>query len=201
MSLNAREMTQRTTLSDVLTGRATVPDLVRDAVLVVAYAALVGVTAQVVIHLPFTPVPVTGQTFGVLVGAMALGWRRALAGMLLYLAAGVAGLPWFAGGAGGPGVLAAASFGYLLAFPPAAALVGRLAELRLDRTPWGTVAAMVAGNLAIYAGGLAWLVAAAHLDPARAVLLGVVPFLLGDAIKILLAAGLLPGAWALSGRR
>ncbi|HZU15656.1 MAG TPA: biotin transporter BioY [Candidatus Dormibacteraeota bacterium] len=200
MSSSAPEAAGRVTLSDLLVGRVTVPDLVRDLALVAAYATLVGVTAQVVIHLPFTPVPVTGQTFGVLVGAMTIGWRRALAGMLLYLAAGVAGLPWFAGGSGGLGVLAAASFGYLLAFPPAGALVGRLAELRLDRTPWGTVAAMAAGNLVIYAGGLAWLVAVLHLGPGRAVVLGVLPFLPGDAIKILLAAGLLPGAWALSRR-
>jgi biotin transport system substrate-specific component len=201
MSLNAREVTQKTTLSDVLLHRATIPEVVRDVALVVAYAGLVGLTAQVTIRLPFTPVPITGQTFGVLVGAMTLGWRRGLAGMLLYLVVGIAGFPWFAGGSGGLAVLSAASFGYLLAFPLAAALVGRLAELRLDRTPWGTVAAMAAGNLVIYAGGLTWLVVALHLDPIRAILLGAVPFLLGDAIKILLAAGLLPGAWALSGRR
>src|ERR1700694_5220745 len=117
---------------------------VRDAILVVSYAALVGLLAQVVIPLPFTPVPITGQTFGVLLGGMALGWRRALAGMAVYVALGLVGLPWFARGTGGFAVVRAPSFGYLVGFVVAAAALGRLAEMRFDRNPLLTLGAMVA---------------------------------------------------------
>ena len=172
----------------------------RDAALVAAYAALVGLFAQLVIRLPFTPVPITGQTFGVLLGAMALGSRRAVVGMAVYLGLGLIGLPWFAGGSGGPNVVHAASFGYLVGFLIAAAVIGRLAELRADRNPLLTLGAMVIGNAVIYACGVAWLAVAIHVDFATAIALGVTPFLLGDAIKALLAAGLLPGAWRVIGR-
>ena len=173
---------------------------VRDAVLVVAYAVLVGLVAQIVIPLPFTPVPITGQTFGVLLGGMALGWRRALMGMALYLAVGLAGMPWFAGGAGGFNILHAPSFGYIVGFVVAAGIVGRLAELGADRNPLMTLGSMVAGNVVIYFFGVTWLMSTLQLSPGTAIALGLAPFLLGDAIKALLAAGLLPGAWKLLGR-
>jgi biotin transport system substrate-specific component len=173
---------------------------VRDAVLVVSYAALVGLLAQVVIPLPFTPVPITGQTFGVLLGGMALGWRRALAGMTVYLALGLVGLPWFADGNGGFVMLRAPSFGYLIGFIVAAAVLGRLAELRFDRNPLLTLGAMVAGNAIIYLFGVSWLMVAIHVDLGTGIALGLTPFLLGDAIKALLAAGLLPAAWKAVGR-
>jgi biotin transport system substrate-specific component len=171
----------------------------RDIVLVVAYAALVGVLAQVVITLPFTPVPITGQTFGVLLGGMALGWRRALAGMAVYVALGLVGLPWFASGGGGFAVVRAPSFGYLIGFVVAAAVVGRLAEMRVDRNPVLTLGAMAAGTAIIYLFGVTWLMFAIHVDLAEGIALGLTPFLLGDAIKALLAAGLLPAAWKASG--
>ncbi len=173
---------------------------VRDAILVVAYAGLVGLLAQVVIVLPFTPVPITGQTFGVLLGGMALGWRRALAGMVLYVAVGLAGVHWFAQGEGGFGILSAPSFGYLVGFVLAAGILGRLAEMGLDRNPLFTLASMVAGNAIIYFFGVTWLMNAIHVGLGTAIALGLTPFLLGDAIKALLAAGLLPGAWKLAGR-
>lgn len=173
---------------------------IRDAVLVVGYAAFVGLLAQVVIRLPFTPVPITGQTFGVLLGGMALGWRRSTAGMIVYLGLGLVGLPWFAGGAGGTSMLHAASFGYLIGFVVAAGVLGRLAELRADRNPLLTLASMVLGNAIVYLFGVAWLMNAIHVDLSTAIALGLTPFLLGDAIKALLAAGLLPGAWKLIGR-
>src|SRR5438067_6276539 len=102
---------------------------IRDAALVVAYAVLVGLVAQVVIPLPHTPVPITGQTFGVLLGGMALGWKRGLAGMALYAAAGAAGVPWFAGHSGGFSVITGPTAGYILGFVLAGAVVGKLAEL------------------------------------------------------------------------
>jgi biotin transport system substrate-specific component len=187
---------RRLVLADVLPG-----ERARDAVLVVAFACLTGVAAQLAIKLPFTPVPITGQTFAVLLGGAALGARRALLGMLLYLAAGLTPwVPWFAEGTGGSGVLRAPSFGYLVGFVLAAALVGALAARGGDRTPARTVLTMVAGNLVVYAVGLPWLMATLGVGLAAGLELGVRPFLAGDALKILLAAGLLPGAWALVGR-
>jgi biotin transport system substrate-specific component len=173
---------------------------VRDAVLVVGYAALVGLLAQVVIPLPFTPVPITGQTFGVLLGGMALGWRRAVAGMVVYVGLGLVGLPWFAAGKGGFNVIHAASFGYLIGFMVAAGVLGRLAELRADRNALLTLGAMVVGNAIIYLFGVSWLMASVHVDLATGIAFGLTPFLLGDAIKALLAAGLLPAAWKVVSR-
>ena len=187
---------RRLVLADVLPG-----ERARDAVLVVGFACLTGLAAQVSIKLPFTPVPITGQTFAVLLGGAALGWRRALLGMLLYLAAGLTPwVPWFAQASGGPDTLRAPSFGYLLGFVAAAALVGRLAAAGMDRTPARTVLTMVAGNLVVYAFGLPWLMASVGVGLADGLALGVRPFLAGDALKVLLAAGLLPGTWALLGR-
>ena len=172
-----------------------------DLTLVVGFACFVGLTAQVAIPLPFTPVPITGQTFGVLLGGMALGWRRAAAGMVLYTIVGLAGFPWFAQAHGGLALLGAPSFGYILGFIAAAIAVGRLAEARFDRNPLLTLAAMVAGNCVIYLFGVGWLAVTLRVGLRDAVALGLVPFLLGDAIKALLAAGLMPGAWRLAGRR
>lgn len=179
-------------LADLLPG-----ERVRDLALVVAYAGFTGLAAQVAVPLPFTPVPVTGQTFAVLLGAAALGWQRGFLGMGLYLAAGLAGVPWFSGWTGGTDALASPSFGYIVGFLVAAALVGRLAAGGLDRTPARVVLTMVAGNLVIYAFGLPWLMASRHAGLAEGLDLGVVPFLGGDALKIALAAGLLPSAWSL----
>jgi biotin transport system substrate-specific component len=180
----------RAVLADALPG-----DRVRDLILVLAYAGLTGLAAQVVI--PFTPVPVTGQTFAVLLGAAALGWQRAFLGMAVYMAAGLAGVPWFAQASGGTDTLSAPSFGYIIGFLFAGALVGWLAANGFDRTPAQAVLTMVAGNLVIYAFGLPWLMASIHVGLAKGLDLGVTRFLLGDALKIALAAGLLPGAWAL----
>lgn len=174
---------------------------VRDVLLVVSFAVLIGVSAQLYVVLPFTPVPISGQTFAVLLGAAALGWGRGLAGTVLYLAAGLAGVPWFSEGASGPAAVLTASFGYILGFMVAAALVGRLAARGMDRTPLRTAATMTAGSLAIYAAGVPWLMLTTGLNLAEGVTLGVVPFLLGDAIKVVLIAGLLPTAWRLTGRR
>jgi biotin transport system substrate-specific component len=182
----------RAVLADTLPG-----ERARDLALVVAYAGFTGLAAQVAVPLPFTPVPVTGQTFAVLLGAAALGWQRAFLGMALYLGAGLAGVPWFSGWSGGVDTLSAPSFGYIIGFMIAAALVGRLAARGLDRTPVRVVLTMLLGNLVIYAFGLPWLMASVHAGLATGFDLGVKPFLGGDALKIALAAGLLPSAWAM----
>jgi biotin transport system substrate-specific component len=196
-SQSAVGATHRLVLADALPG-----DRVRDAVLVCGFAAFTGLAAQVVIPLPYTPVPLTGQTFAVLLGAAALGWRRALVGMVLYLAVGLTGwVPWFSEGKGGPETVRMPSFGYLLGFIAAAALVGWLAGRGWDRTPPRTVLTMVVGNLVIYAVGVPWLMAAVGVDLGKAIALGVTPFVAGDLLKIVVAAGVLPAAWALVGRR
>jgi biotin transport system substrate-specific component len=182
--------TRRLVLADLVPGV-----LVRNAVLVAAGAGLTGLAAQVAVPIePISPVPVSLQTFAVLLVGAALGPWRGLASMLLYLVAGLAGVPWFVGGTHGPG---GASFGYIIGFVVAAALVGELARRRGDRTPLRTAGTMVVGNVAVYAFGVGWLVAVVGLAPLKALAVGVLPFLIGDAIKIVLAAGVLPGAWAL----
>lgn len=170
----------------------------RDVALVVGGAAFVGLAAQLSVPIPGTPVPVTAQTLAVLLSVAALGSVRGVASMLLYLVAGIAGVPWFAGGESG---FAMPSFGYIAGYVLAAAAVGALAARGWDRTPLRTAVTMVAGNLVIYAAGVTWLAGAVHTSLAHAVVLGVLPFLVGDAVKIVIAMGLLPAAWKLSGRR
>ena len=179
-------------LGDLLPGA-----LVRDAALVLGGAALVGLAAQVSVPLPGTPVPVTGQTFAVLLVGAALGWRRALPSMALYLLAGMAGRPWFAEHSSGTG---APSLGYIIGFLLAAPVVGALAARGGDRTPLRTVLTMALGTLLVYAVGVPYLAADLGISASRAVELGLRPFLAGDAHKVLLAAGLLPAAWRLTRR-
>jgi biotin transport system substrate-specific component len=181
-------------LADLLPGT-----LARDAALVVGAAGFVGLLAQVSIHLSFTPVPITGQTLGVLLAGTALGWRRAAAAMALYAVAGLAGVPWFAGHAHGYASVSA-SFGYIIGFFLAATLCGYLAERGADRSVLRSVPAMLAGEVVIYAAGVIWLAVDLHLSASAAISDGLTPFLAGDAIKAAIAAGLLPAAWLLVGR-
>jgi biotin transport system substrate-specific component len=181
-------------LADLLPGT-----LVRDAALVVGAAGFVGLLAQVSVHLSFTPVPITGQTLGVLLAGTALGWRRAAAAMALYAVAGLAGVPWFADHAHGYASVSA-SFGYIIGFFLAATLCGYLAERGADRSVLRSVPAMLAGEVVIYAAGVLWLAVDLHLSASTAISEGLTPFLAGDAIKAAIAAGLLPAAWLLVGR-
>ena len=178
-------------LADALPG-----SVVRDVVLVLGGAAFVGLAAQVAVPLPFTPVPVTGQTFAVLMVGAALGTFRGLISMSIYLLAGLIGVPWFASGSAAysEGVLTP-SFGYIVGFVLAGALVGRLAERGWTRTPLRTTGMMVLGNLVIYTVGVTWLKVALSATWSDAIAWGLTPFLIGDAIKIALAAGLFPAAW------
>ncbi len=179
-------------LADLVAGSA-----LRDAALVVGAAGLVGLLAQFSIHLSFTPVPVTGQTLGVLLAGSALGWKRGSAAMALYLAAGVAGLPWFADHSSG---YVGASFGYLIGFVLCALACGYLAERGADRSLLKSIPAMVAGELVMYGAGVVWLALDLHVGAQKAISLGLTPFIVGDALKAAIAAGLLPAAWKLAGR-
>jgi biotin transport system substrate-specific component len=173
--------------------------LVADAVLVALGGTLIALSAQVSIPLPNTPVPVTGQTFGVLLVGASYGAIRAFATMALYLVAGGLGYGVFAAHASGWDVLkfSSATGGYLVGMLVAAALVGALADRGWDRkVPWALVT-MVLGNVVIYAFGFVWLQHAFGLTTEATWHAGVRPFLPGDAIKIALAAGLLPAAWKL----
>ena len=160
--------------------------------LIAGGAALVGLSAQIAIPLPFTPVPLTLQTLAVLLVGASLGSLRGVASMLLYVAAGLIGVPWFAQGSSG---YSTASFGYVLGFILAAFIVGRLAEHGASRTAGRTVGLMLIGNIAIYAVGVTWLKFAISVSWPEAIALGVIPFVIGDIIKIAFAAGVLPLAW------
>lgn len=185
---------QPAVLADVWTDRAEgAQSLARQAILVLGGAAFVGLAAQVAVPLPFTPVPLTLQTFAVLLAGAALGSLRGVMAMSLYAVAGVAGVPWFAEGSSG---FAMASFGYILGFIAAAGIVGRVAEHGATLTVWRTAGLMVLGNLVIYAVGVTWLKYAIDATWTTALQLGVAPFLIGDVVKIALAAGLLPLTWA-----
>lgn len=168
--------------------------LLRDIALVGGGAVFIGVLAQFAVPLSFTPVPLTLGTFAVLLTGVVLGPWRGLASVGLYLLAGMAGVPWFAGHASGYGF---ASFGYAVGFVPAAALVGWLASRGADRTPVRSTGTMVLGNVVIYAVGVPYLMVATGMDLSTALAKGVLPFLVGDALKIVVASGLVPATWAL----
>jgi biotin transport system substrate-specific component len=176
-------------LADLVAG-----SLIRDGLLVAGGAVLVGLLAQATIHLSFTPVPITGQTLAVLLTSSALGWRRGTLATLLYLLAGLAGVPWFAAGASG---YLGASFGYVVGFVLCALACGWLAQHGADRRLVHSVPAMLLGEVVMYAAGVSWLAIYLHVGVARALSLGLTPFLVGDLIKASLAATLLPGVWAL----
>ena len=173
--------------------------------LAVVGAAIVAASAQIVIPLPGTPVPITGQTFGVLLVGAALGARRGLASMALYLALGIVGAPVFDKGSHGiekffstsdAGLLQfAPTGGYLVGMLFAGWIVGRLADLGWDRSVVGTVAAMTIGSIVIYSVGVPWLAASLNLEFGVALEKGLLQFLVFDAIKLALAAGVFPSAW------
>jgi biotin transport system substrate-specific component len=181
----------------------------RHIALIVVGAGFVALTANVTVWLPNNPVPITGQTLSVLMVGGALGLKRGVLSILLYLALGFF-LPVYAGhgqgiqtilGIGQGGLVMGARGGYLMGFLLAAAIVGWLAELGWDRHLPGAVAAMLIGEVVIYAVGVPWLAVAAHFSPQVAIDEGLLPFVLGDALKLAIAAGLFPFAWWLVGRR
>lgn len=167
---------------------------VRDAALVLSGTALLAVAAQVAIPLWFTPVPLTLATFAVLLNGAALGPVRGGLSVLLYLAAGTAGVPIFAEHGSG---WAFASFGYVIGYLLAAVAVGALARRRADRSFAATAGMACAATVIVYAAGVPWLMAYAHVGLGSGMSLGVYPFLVGDAIKAVAAAALLPATWKL----
>lgn len=182
--------TRRLVLADLVPGT-----VARDVALVAGGCGLTAAAAQLQFTVPaLSPVPFTMQTFAVLLVGAALGPGRALASMTIYLAAGLAGVPWFAGGTSGYHLV---TLGYLVGFAVAAVLVGELARRGGDRNPWRAAGTMLVGNLAVYAFGVPIMAAATGMSLSLALEKGAGVFLLPDAIKIVLAAGLLPATWAM----
>jgi biotin transport system substrate-specific component len=184
------------TLADVAWPRA---GALTNALLIVGASVATALAAQAQIPVPWSLVPITGQTFAVLLSGAVLGPRRAFIAQVLYLIEGAAGAPVFAGGMGGPLVFAGPTAGYLVAFPFAAALTGSLAARGWDRHFLSTLAAMLIGSAAIFAPGLAVL---SRFVPGHALLgAGLWPFLPGDLIKCVAAALAFPAAWSFAHRR
>ncbi len=171
--------------------------LLADVLLVLLGTGLVSGAAQISISLPFTPVPITGQTFAVVLVGASLGALRGTASLTLYVALGIVGAPVYAGGAHDWAVITGASGGYLVSYPFAAALTGWLAERRWDRRFSSAVGAMLTGNVVIYLGGLPWLAVVLDTGLAKTLELGLYPFVPGDIFKLYVAAALLPAAWRL----
>jgi biotin transport system substrate-specific component len=171
----------------------------RTIALVVGFALLTALAAQITIPLPWTPVPVTGQTFAVLLAGATLGWRAGGASQLLYVALGAIGLPFYQGGASGWSYASGATGGYLVGFVVAATLVGLLAERRADRSVVTSIPAMLAGTAVIYLFGVTWLAHTLGADASTALEKGLLPFIVGDALKLVVAGALLPAAWKAAG--
>jgi len=184
--------------SDAATLRlALVPrtDMLTDAVLVALGAGLIAASAQISIPLPFTPVPITGQTFSVLLVGASLGTARRGASALLYVMLGIVGAPVYASGNHGWEIITGASGGYLVSYPFVAALTGWLAERKWDRRFSSAVGAMLTGNVVIYLFGLPWLAVVLGTGLEKTLEQGLYPFVPGDTLKLYLAAALLPAAW------
>ena len=171
-------------------------NLLTNVLLVIAGAGFVALAAQVSISLPFTPVPITGQTFGVLLVGTSLGALLGLASLGLYLFVGALGAPVYAHHASGWDIIKGPTGGYIIGFVLAAALAGFLAQRRWDRHFNSAVAAMLSGNVVIYLVGLPWLAAKLDTGLEDTLEAGLYPFVVGDLLKLYLAGALLPVAWA-----
>lgn len=187
--------------SVAITRRVLPRNIATSILLVVGAAALTAVAAQWRIVLPFTPVPITGQTFAVLLSGAALGLRLGAAGQMLYLAVGALGAPVFTESRGGMDVLTGETGGYLVGFVFAAGLIGWMAERRQDRTFPTMFTAFITGSAVIYLFGVVGLMAATGMSMSEAIVNGVVPFVFGDVIKAAAAGLILPGAWKLLGEK
>jgi biotin transport system substrate-specific component len=189
--MSTAAVSRRIVLADLVPG-----SLVRDAVLVVAGAGLTGLAAQISVHVPsITPVPFTLQTLAVLLTGAALGSGRGVLSMLLYIAAGSAGVPWFANHTHGWAV--DPSFGYIIGFVLAAGIVGELARRGNDRSVVSAIGVMMLGDAVLLTVGTIWLANDLHVSAARAIALGVTPFVIAEVIKIGVAAVTLPAGWRL----
>jgi len=171
----------------------TYTNILYNAVLVITASLVVALSAQIVIPLPFTPVPVTGQTLAVLLIGAVLGSARGVLAILTYLAEGALGLPVFAGGKAGLAIIAGPTGGYLIGFVIAAFVTGYLAERRWDRNIVTSFLAMSIGNIIIFALGL--LILGSYVGFDKVLALGFYPFLIGDVVKLALATLLMPLGW------
>ncbi len=166
-----------------------------DLALILGGSAFVALAARIAIPLPFTPVPITGQTLAVLMVGALLGSKRGALSLLLYLLEGAAGLPVFAGGTSNLYRLFGPTGGYLFGFVAAAFVTGWLAERHWDRKFWSNFLAMLIGNIIIYVFGLPWL--ARFIGMERVLVAGLYPFIPGDLVKLVIATLALPSAWKL----
>ncbi len=168
---------------------------------IIGFAFLTAVLAQWEIPLGFTPVPITGQTLGVVLAGAALGSRNGAASMALYWILGAAGLPFYAGGGSGWETATGSTAGYLVGFIVAAWLVGKLAESRQDRKVLTAIPAILAGSVVIYGFGVSWLMYSLDVNLAQGLEWGFTPFVVGDLIKVAAAGTVLPGVWKLLGEK
>ncbi|MCC2028548.1 biotin transporter BioY [Microbacterium sp. YMB-B2] len=197
MSAPAARLATAPVLADLIRVDSRQTARVRDAILTLAGTAFITIAGYIIIPLPFTPVPISLATFAVLLTGAALGPLRGGMSAGIYLALGLVGVPLFANGQFG---WAFASFGYIIGYIAATLLVGILARRRSDRNVWTTLGLATLGSLAIYAFGVPWLAVFLGVDLATALMLGVVPFLIGDAIKIVAMSALLPTTWRIVDR-
>ena len=184
----------KNTVVDVFRPDEKISAVLYDAIVVICGSLILCLSAQVKVYLPISPVPITGQTFAVLMLAALLGSRRGVLAMIAYLIEGASGLPVFAGGIG-IAVLIGPTGGYLVGFVAAAYVVGRLAEMGWDRRVSTTIAAMLAGEIALYTFGVCWLAIMTNIR--TALVIGLYPFIVGDVLKVILAAAVLPAGWKL----
>jgi biotin transporter BioY len=184
----------KNTVADVFRPNEKISAVLYDAIVIICGSLILGLSSQVKVYLPISPVPITGQTFAVLMLAALLGSRRGVLAIIAYLIEGVAGLPVFAGGIG-PATLIGSTGGYLVGFVAVAYVVGKLAEMGWDRRVSTTIAAMLAGEIVLYTFGVCWLAIMTNIRIALAV--GFYPFIVGDILKVVLAAAVLPAGWKL----
>lgn len=183
-------------LADLLPGART-----RDVALVVGGVLGMALMAQVAVPVPGSPVPITGQTLGLVLVAAALGPVRAVSVMGVYILAALVGLPFYSEASGGYEAVVGATGGYVVGFVPAAYLVGLAARHGADRRFLRALPLFVAGQLVVFAVGVPWLALTTGMSASEALAAGFVPFLLGGAVKAAVAGAVLPGLWRLVGRR
>ena len=188
----------QTTIPSRVLGGAVLPrHHVTTGVLVVGFALLTAAAAQIRIPLPFTPVPITGQTFAVLLSGAVLGGTAGAASQALYVLAGLV-LPFYAGGASGWTHATGATGGFLIGFVAAAWIVGALAERSQDRNVITAIPAFLTGTVVIYLVGVPWLANVLGVSWTTAIEQGMAPFVVGDLLKIVAAGMLLPATWKLT---
>ena len=184
--------------SDILIPERSLSNRVVNIAIIMGTSWIVAISAQITINLPFSPVPITGQTLAVLLAGLFLGKNLGAASIAAYLAQGAAGLPFFAGGKYGLATLFGPTGGYLFGFLAAAYIVGMLSELRYQRSLFQASSTIIVGNVIIYIFGLVWL--ARFVGESQVLQLGLYPFLIGDLLKILLGIVLVGGSSAFLSR-